>query len=367
LLLHRTICIPLLLLAAFSARLAAARWDMLYFYDEDRSSLSIVDMTFPSATRGIAIGSLTKKGNTKPTALVTSDGGKTWTFVPVKEPCVSLFFLDEANGWMVTTEGVWFTDESGRSWKKIRKQKNLIRTAFITPDHGWAVGLAKTIIETKDGGKTWTKVEPAAKVETTPEFTAYTLIEFLNHKSGIIIGRSHPPSWNDSMPAWLDTQAKRRERPNITLFFETQDAGEHWAPEASTIYGQITNFRLGDHGRGLGLVEFEDPFPWSSEVIRVDLKTGKSSSALRRKDRTITDIALTGDAAFAAGIEPSGTVAHSPIPMPVRVLESTDLATWTDMAVDYRATATRVMISAIDAKTAWLATDTGMILKLRPD
>jgi hypothetical protein len=53
--------------------------------------------------------------------------------------------------------------------------------------------------------------------------------------------------------------------------------------------------------------------------------------------------------------------------MPVRVLRSADLATWTDMDVDYRATATRVIISAIDSKTAWLATDTGMILKLRPE
>jgi hypothetical protein len=363
----RTFLAPLLIVTALSIPLAAARWDMLYFYDEDRSALSIVDITFPSATRGIAIGSLNKKGNTKPTALVTSDGGKTWTFVPVKEPCVSLFFLDEANGWMVTTEGIWFTDESGRSWKKIRKQKNLMSVAFVTPEHGWAVGLAKAIIETKDGGKTWTKVEPATKVETTTEFTAYNLIEFVNKKTGIIIGRSHPPSWNDGMPAWLDSDAKRRERPNITLFFETQDAGEHWAPEASTIYGQITSFRVGANNRGLGLVEFQDPFPWSSEVIRIDLKTGKSSTALRRKDRTITDIALTDDAAFAAAIEPSGSVAHSPIPMPVKVLRSGDLTTWTDMDVDYRATATRVMITAIDSKTAWLATDTGMILKLRPE
>jgi len=34
--------------------------------------------------------------------------------------------------------------------------------------------------------------------------------------------------------------------------------------------------------------------------------------------------------------------------------------------VDYRATAHRVMISAIDDKNIWIATDTGMVLKPVP-
>jgi len=34
------------------------------------------------------------------------------------------------------------------------------------------------------------------------------------------------------------------------------------------------------------------------------------------------------------------------------------------MTVDYRATARNAMLSAADAKNIWVATDTGMILKL---
>jgi hypothetical protein len=36
------------------------------------------------------------------------------------------------------------------------------------------------------------------------------------------------------------------------------------------------------------------------------------------------------------------------------------------MEVDYRANAQRAVMAAVDAQNAWVATDTGMILKLVP-
>jgi hypothetical protein len=49
----------------------------------------------------------------------------------------------------------------------------------------------------------------------------------------------------------------------------------------------------------------------------------------------------------------------------VKVFKSTDMKAWTEMAVDYRAVARRVILSGADEQNLWLATDSGMILKLQ--
>jgi hypothetical protein len=49
----------------------------------------------------------------------------------------------------------------------------------------------------------------------------------------------------------------------------------------------------------------------------------------------------------------------------LKVLRSSDLEHWTEIPVDYRAVAGRASIAAADARNIWIATDTGMILKLR--
>ena len=81
---------------------AAERWDIQYSYDQLQSSLVITDLKFPSAKRGIASGYILDKGKSKPTVVVTSDGGLHWALVPVKEIGNSLFFLDESIGWMIS-------------------------------------------------------------------------------------------------------------------------------------------------------------------------------------------------------------------------------------------------------------------------
>jgi hypothetical protein len=59
-----------------------------------------------------------------------------------------------------------------------------------------------------------------------------------------------------------------------------------------------------------------------------------------------------------------GRLQHTPIPRKVKILKSTDLANWEEMDVDYHADATRAMLRAASDGTLWVATDTGMILKL---
>ena len=53
------------------------------------------------------------------------------------------------------------------------------------------------------------------------------------------------------------------------------------------------------------------------------------------------------------------------LPGKVKILESGDFETWTDMPVDYKALARSVVIAGPDPEHMWAATDTGMILHLK--
>jgi hypothetical protein len=116
---------------------------------------------------------------------------------------------------------------------------------------------------------------------------------------------------------------------------------------------------------GLGLIGFSQNFEWPSEVFRVDWTTGARERVYREKNRLITDVALppTGPS-YLVGVEKLDRLTDSPVPGKLKVLRSEDLANWQEMEVDYRATAHRAMISAVDDRNIWIATDTGMILKL---
>src|SRR5580700_5963772 len=98
------------------------RWEIQYFYDEVRTQLELVDVAFPSAERGVAVGSIWDQNPQKapkPVSLVTSDGGAHWETIPLKDVPRSIFFLNDSLGWMVGENGIWQTEESGKSWKKI--------------------------------------------------------------------------------------------------------------------------------------------------------------------------------------------------------------------------------------------------------
>ena len=67
---------------------------------------------------------------------------------------------------------------------------------------------------------------------------------------------------------------------------------------------------------------------------------------------------------YLAGIAVSGEL-RTVIPGRVQVLKSKDLSAWTEMEVDYRAVARQVSFAAPNDTNLWIATDNGMILKLK--
>ena len=360
-------------LALVSPCLGRDRWELQYFFDEDNAALTISDLKFPSPSRGIATGQIARQGGIQPAVLVTNDGGRTWTQVKFKQAGLSLFFLNESIGWVVTDRAIWKTVESGRNWRKLPKSPDgVLRVHFLDENHGWAVGTHKSVWETSDGGSHWTAVSAAGDVKGNPDFTYFSWVDFTEDgRFGVIAGVSTPPRRGAGrFPDWMDPEAasSRREWPALNLFLETRDSGKSWVASSSSIFGRITRVRLAEDGLGLGLIEFFNSFDWPSEVFELQWRTGKSSRVFRRADTAVTDVVvLSGGVGYLAAFEPGGELVRSPIPGRVKIFRSTGLKDWEEMDVDYRATARRVVFAAAGPQHIWAATDTGMILRLVSD
>jgi hypothetical protein len=356
----------LLGVSALAAR-AEQHWDIQYSYRQVDSALSINDFLFTSETRGILCGVKTdKRGKESPLVILTNDGGQHWTETPVKEAGLSMFFLDDSTGWMVTEKGIWQTVESGHSWTKLKSApSDLLRIWFLDKKHGYAAGLEKRVFETTNGGDTWTLLPIAKEAQGDPTFTTFGEIAFSGN-IGLISGWNLPP--RPGGPDWMEPEraAKRRQLPNLAVLLQTKDGGKTWIKSEASIFGQITRLSMTPEGSALGLAEYKDEFDYPSEVYRINLHRGNSESAFRQKDRAITDVRAFAGASrgMIAGYETAGTIYRSPIPGKLKVLTSDDLANWQEMTVDYRAVAHRAMIAGPDEKHLWIATDTGMILKL---
>jgi len=319
-------------------------WKIQYHFDKDRESLSVEDVMFVSRDRGIAVGTLERENKKKPEGLVlvTRDGGAKWTPVPLSEPALDIFVVNDTVAFLATPTGIWKSDEFGLSWRKIKNQKGVVGLYFLDDQHGWAFGDQKLFIETTDGGKTWAEVPGAAQVSSNPDYTVYRWMQFITPNRGMAGGTSIPPrpsSRHGRLPNWADPEAasKRREWPTLSIGLDTADGGKTWKSHTAPIFGIPMRLVFGTEARGLGLIRFENAFDYPSEVYQISPQTGKSVRAYREKDRSVTDIGwLTPDRAVLVAIEPQGSPLL-PLPGRLHVLESSDLENWTEMPVYWKA------------------------------
>lgn len=130
-----------------------------------------------------------------------------------------LYFVDEANGWVVGSEGAIFhTSDGGKSWEKQESgtEGYLEDLYFANEKVGWAVGssaregglklrlpgvqydrgLGNVILHTRDGGASWKEQKSGASVPLNG-------LWFLNETQGWAVGASR-------------------------TVLSTQDGGEHW-------------------------------------------------------------------------------------------------------------------------------------------
>lgn len=353
-----------LLLALATAAAAADRLEIVYFHDEADSQLILRDIAFDGAGRGMAVGAMTKDGHSRPAALVTTDSGRTWK--PVRLPSEGQWlFMDRRAAWFGDGRAAWRSDDLGKQWKKVKGIELVARVFFLDDNHGWAVGGHKGFWETTDGGEHWTKVAAGEEPRTSRDTTTYNWIAFADGRNGMVTGYSRPHRKDDSrrLPDWAAPEERPREWPSTSISLETHDAGKQWTHTMTALFGAITRVRLTSSGKGLALIEYLNEFPYAAEVFKLDTRKPATTRAFRRPDRSVTDIAMSGDAGWILAVEPPGKLLRTPIPGKLKLLRSDDLEHWADVDVDYRAVATRAAM-AQDGDRLWVATDTGMILTL---
>jgi photosystem II stability/assembly factor-like uncharacterized protein len=360
---------PLLALIMPIGLAATERWQSQFFYDKAKSTLVFVDMHFMSPTRGIAVGTIVEGNHHRPVAVGTADGGAHWQTSNLEDTPVSLFFLNESLGWMVTPHGLWKTTESGKDWHKVHGlPSGILRICFLDEKTGFGVGLKKQAVHTEDGGRTWKPVPEAAEPPGQAKFSAYNWIAFATPTAGLITGWNIPPrSYPQEFPDWMapEEAISRRDTPHLSYQLVTNDGGKTWKPASASLFGEITRVRFLPNGVGLGLVEHGNGFRYPSEVHRIEWRTGKNDVIYRDRRFDVSDIWIAPDGtAFLAGALLPGEL-KSVIPGKVQVLKSrnADYTVWNSAEVDYRAEANRTVIAAADADHIWLATDRGMILK----
>jgi len=97
---------------------------------------------------------------------------------------------------------VLLSDDQGKSWRQARSvptRAMLTAVFFVDSEYGWAVGHDETIINTVDGGETWTRSHFAPEAQQ-PLLDLW----FANRVSGIAVGA-------------------------YGAYFTTNDGGRHWA------------------------------------------------------------------------------------------------------------------------------------------
>jgi photosystem II stability/assembly factor-like uncharacterized protein len=345
----------------------AQHWDVQFYHDELRTEMSIVDIQFPSASRGIAVGYRyenkqqygqfrTQPG--KGFALVTADGGAHWQETPIKALPRSVFFLNDSVGWLVASDSLWKTNESGREWQRVAKLKyDIERVYFLDESRGWAVGLAAAL-QTSDGGKSWQPIRVSPQLPGNPRFTRFPWVTFLSAKNGVMIAN------NDPLLALI--RPERRETPHLNFVLETEDGGGLWKSESISMFGNFIRLKVSPRGKAIGLIEHAESFTVPSEVLGRDSLSTKLQVVFKDPKFFVSDVWVSPDGTYyIAGIALASRL-HSVIPQRVRVMKSRDLKNWTAIPVDYRAVANSVLLAGSDEDNLWLATNNGMILKLKP-
>jgi photosystem II stability/assembly factor-like uncharacterized protein len=121
-------------------------------------------VAFPSTSRGWAGGT--------GAIIATTDGGSTWTQQYDGPADIrSLEFADEQHGWAVASTSVLRTTDGGARWSPVTEPEGLLLTSvtFTSAEEGWGIAYPAgtvgeralgTLVSTTDGGSSWSVADP---------------------------------------------------------------------------------------------------------------------------------------------------------------------------------------------------------------
>jgi len=133
-------------------------WKIQYLWEGYGGYYDLYTIYFINETYGFAGGEVK-------TLFCTKDGGKTWTKVELTEPpwlgtTIHDITFKNNYGWIAGGEGVWYTEDYGKTWHWVYLSSGEIfyRIIFVNTTKGWTFSNFGSIWTTNDGGKTWTKI-----------------------------------------------------------------------------------------------------------------------------------------------------------------------------------------------------------------
>jgi photosystem II stability/assembly factor-like uncharacterized protein len=101
------------------------------------------------------------------TFLYTStDGGKTWSSHTMPALIDYIQFLKPGVGWFAGGGRVYLTEDSGQTWQPVSGLGGAGQLNFIDQTAGWMIartGDSIALVQTKDGGATWTQLNPVIR------------------------------------------------------------------------------------------------------------------------------------------------------------------------------------------------------------
>ena len=162
-----------------------------------------------------------------------------------------------------------------------------------------------------------------------------------------------------------DRAKYRNQYPSVTILLQTTDGGKTWTQISRSMDGVLTRFRFGPNNSGLALFEYPGSADLASELFKMDLNANQNTTDYKEPSRTVRDFAVLGGDVIMAATERVGKSNALPIPGKLKMMRTSNLRTWIDMEVDYRAVAGRATLAGPDEHNVWVATDTGMILTLQ--
>jgi photosystem II stability/assembly factor-like uncharacterized protein len=353
--------IPLLPAADLSST-----WQRSFFFDKPKADFAIADFACPSRSMCLAVGRIEQLAQLPyPYGVITRDGGDHWT--PCRPPDfpISLFFLNDQMGWMVTERGIWQTRDAAAHWKKVKSGLGFLAVFFTGPEHGWLVGQRRQFEETSDGGAHWTAVPRVADdLARPPANIVFEYVHFSDSLHGVVVGEV---SWTpDSFPpAWVDPQtAQFRPPPDGGVSgCQTADGGRTWACGSVGLHQSLMAVAFPDADRGWLVFAPAKPTDVYTEVTERNWSAWKSIRLYHVDGARISDLSTgPGGRPVVAAVQVSGKLLDTPMPGRVRIFIGNDFSTLHEETVDYRAVARRITLAS--AGSEWFAaTDTGMILR----